>query len=115
MELGGNDLYLWEISLRTRKSAVRLGYCEGYICLNGEVRFIRPFTPQMLHLGPGIVLCRGMWTGSLVMKQEKIILLQLRPEPWMLISAEEIIRVQDFVSSLEIETKGEDGFRRRFD
>jgi len=102
-----------EVGLRVGKAALHLGFVEATIQVGDVIRLIRPFTAQGIHSGPGIVMCRGHWGHPHLMKAAECVLTTSPAEPWMALEACDLIRVYDFLSTLEIECS-EDGFKRGF-
>jgi len=111
MELAENPDVVWQISLKVNLTGLHLGFAEGFVCLGDQVRLIEPFTRMPLHTGPGIVLCRGPWSQGRILPLKLHALQPCPREAWMQLDAADLIRVHDFLATLQIDV-APDGFRR---
>lgn len=113
MELSPKSEIVWQISKQSGKASFAVGFAEGYVCINHQVRLIMPFVAMPLHCGPGMHLCRGPWPYERMFSIGKYSFRPCPAEPWMALDAADLVRVHDLVCDLRIEVPRE-GYRRDF-
>lgn len=113
MELNSRKDIVWQIGKPVGKTRFAIGFANGFVCLQHQIRLIEPFVAVPLHCGPGAILCRGSWPYARMFAVGDYILRPCSIEPWMELDAADLIRVHDLLSELRISV-ATGGYRRDF-